>query len=139
MAACSRALFSSILLVACSSGPALPPAAPLSPMRALEVPRPPPAAMPETLPKPPQAPGDWVWIDGSWRYGLGRWVWHRGGWVTRPADAFYFRGSVAHTADGRILFWEPTWVDAEGRVTEAPEIEKPALTPRAERSVEGLF
>lgn len=80
-----------------------------------------------------------MWIDGSWQYGLGRWVWSRGGWVNLPQGAAYFPGSVAHTPDGRILHWEPAWIDTAGHPIEAPPIEKPALTPKADRSVKGLL
>lgn len=127
------------LLLACGGGLPVPPIAAESPRPTIPVPRPPPVAVPETVPDPPEEAGDWVWVDGSWRFGLGRWVWNRGGWVNLPQGAAYFRGGVVYTHDGRILYWEPDWVNDQGRAIEPPPIAKPALTPRAERTVEGLL
>lgn len=113
--------------------------APTSPLPPIDVPRPPPVAVPETVSEPPETPEEWVWIDGTWHYALGRWVWHRGGWAKLPAGALYFPGRVTHTRDGRILYQDAAWLDEDGRRLPAPSIEKPATTPRADRSVEGLF
>lgn len=79
----------------------------------VEVPYPPPAALPETVPEKPNA--DVVWLDGEWMFVNSSYVWRRGGWVVAPQVGNFAPWSTRYTDDGRLLLASGTWYDARSR------------------------
>jgi hypothetical protein len=96
----------------------------------IEVPYPPPAALAETIPPPPN--DEAVWVDGAWTFRGNSYVWERGGWVLVPTGASYAIWRFVFTRDARLMFAPGTWYDAQGRELESPEALVPARTPSNE-------
>lgn len=84
------------------------------------VPRPPPVVPIEIQPSRPVE--DAVWIEGQWSWDGGRWQWKDGGWVVPPEGATLSVWAYSYRADGRVRFWPPTWLDAEGRPIPEPKM-----------------
>jgi hypothetical protein len=94
----------------------------------VEVPYPPPPALTELVPEPPRRPGV-VFVDGGWTWRGRYYVWQRGGWVQPKPGLRLSPWTVRYTADGRALFAESRWVNAQGRLTRGPRIIVPSTTP----------
>jgi hypothetical protein len=98
-----------------------------------EVPYPPAAALVEVVSRrPPSRPerGELVWIDGHWTWRGTEYSWRRGGWVIAPPDSRFAAWNVFIAEDGRILFAESAWYDAQGLRLRGPKIILPAEIPR---------
>jgi hypothetical protein len=76
-----------------------------------EVPYPPPAALAETVPPRPHAPGV-VWIDGEWVFRGTTYEWRRGGWVVPPPRSRFAPWRAWYRPDGRLMLASGTWYDA---------------------------
>ncbi len=119
-----RWLCAAVLLSACGSSNAVPPAvAALAARDWVSVPFPPPPSRPEMVPPAPEAGA--VWIDGEWRWRTGRWYWIYGRWVHPPDDAAGFaRFAVQRGEDGTLYYASGVWVSTEGeRLGEQPALE----------------
>jgi hypothetical protein len=92
-----------------------------------EVPYPPPAALVETVPKPPDDRA--VWVDGYWDFAQGGYIWRRGGWIHPPEGSFRAPWSAYYTTDGRLLFAKTLWFDRRGKRLPEPDLKRPAYTP----------
>lgn len=122
-----------VFLVACSSGLPAPDSA-KHPARAfIEVPYPPPAALVEVVPDPPEG---CVWVDGHWIWRGSYYVWQRGGWLRPPADARYATWQSVFARDGRLLFAPGAWYDASSRPVAPPKLVAVARTPPNQLTVE---
>jgi hypothetical protein len=124
-----------IVAPACSSSLPTPPEA-VHPLRAyVEVPYPPPAALVEVVPEPPENE-DAVWLDGHWVWRGRYYVWQRGGWIVPPEDGAYATWQSVLAKDGRIVFAPGTWYGANLRPLPPPESLAEARTPPNETTVE---
>lgn len=101
----------------------------------VEVPYPPPPALSELVPDPPERPGA-VFVDGGWTWRGNYYVWQRGGWVVPEPGLRVTPWVVRYTSDGRALFAESRWVNASGKLVRAPKIIVPAATPPNEVTAE---
>jgi hypothetical protein len=120
---------------ACSSSLPAPPET-AHPMRAyIEVPYPPPAALVETVPKPPEA-DDAVWVDGNWVWRGRYYVWQRGGWLAPPEGASYATWQSLLAKDGRIVFATGQWYGPDHRPVAAPKMLAVARTPTNQTTIE---
>lgn len=93
----------------------------------VEVPYPPPAALPETVPDKPDQ--DVVWLDGEWVFVSSSYVWRRGGWVVAPQQGRFAPWVVRYTNDGRLLLASGTWYDEHNRPIPYVEPIADASTP----------
>jgi hypothetical protein len=84
------------------------------------VPRPPPVVPIEVQPAQPVS--DAVWVEGQWLWAGDHWDWKQGGWVVPPHGATLSVWAYSYQADGRVRFWPPTWLDAEGRPIPEPKM-----------------
>lgn len=100
-----------------------------------EVPYPPPAALVETVPAPPEVDGV-VWLDGHWIWRGRYYVWQRGGWVVPPEKAAYATWQSVLAEDGRIIFAPGSWYDADYRPLPRPRLLVVARTPPNQTTVE---
>jgi hypothetical protein len=125
-----RTLVGSWSLVLVSCGGSLPvPEVTQHPLSAYaEVPYPPPAALAETVPLPPDGT-DVVWVDGEWVFHGKSFVWRRGGWVQQPAGGRYARWRVFYRRDGRLMMAQGGWYDAKHEPLSSPSVLEPAATP----------
>jgi hypothetical protein len=97
----------------------------------VEVPYPPPPALTELVPPPPRRAGV-VFVDGGWTWRGKYYVWQRGGWVQPKPGLRFAPWTVRYAADGRALFAESRWVNAQGRLARGPRIIVPSTTPANE-------
>lgn len=93
----------------------------------IEVPYLPPAALVEVAGDPPSDHA--VWYDGHWVWRSDRYLWKRGGWATNTDALSYAPWKTLVLEDGRLMFAEGTWYDANGHKVPAPKVVKPAQTP----------
>ena len=131
------AAISSIGLVAlaCSSSLPTPPET-AHPLRAyVEVPYPPPAALVEVVPEPPEN-ADAVWLDGHWVWRGRYYVWQRGGWIVPPENGAYATWQSVLAKDGRIVFAPGTWYGPDRRPLPPPEVLAVAKSPPNQATVE---
>lgn len=113
----------------------MPPEA-VHPLRAyIEVPYPPPAALVETVPKPPEEE-DAVWVDGYWIWRGRYYVWQRGGWLIPPENASYATWQSVLAKDGRIVFAPGQWYGPNSRPIAPPKMLAVARTPPNQTTVE---
>jgi hypothetical protein len=123
----------STVLQACSSALPEPPRT-VHPARAyVEVPYPPPAALVEVVPEPPEGG---IWVDGHWVWRGRYYVWQRGGWLRPPEDAAYATWQSVLAQDGRLLFAPGVWYDPNKRPLMPPEVLVVARTPPNQTTVE---
>ncbi len=101
----------------------------------VEVPYPPPAALAETVPPPPERDGV-VWIDGEWKSHGNEFVWRRGGWVVPPAQSRFAAWRAWYRRDGRLMMAPGTWYNTKHERVRAPEPVQAAFTPANERTPE---
>ena len=97
----------------------------------VEVPYPPPAALPETVSTRP-AQSRSVWVEGSWKFRRKSYTWQRGGWFIPPAGAHYARSEIYYPQDGRVMFAPGLWYDASGQALDHIRPVSPAGTPKNE-------
>jgi hypothetical protein len=120
---------------ACSSSLPTPPET-AHPLRAyVEVPYPPPAALVEVVPEPPEN-GDAVWLDGHWVWRGRYYVWQRGGWIVPPENGAYATWQSVLAKDGRIVFAPGTWYGPDHRPLAPPDVLVVARTPPNQATVE---
>lgn len=100
----------------------------------VEVPYLPPAALVEVAGEPPS--DRCVWYDGHWVWRGDKYVWKRGGWAAIEGDVAYAPWKTLVLTDGRIMFAEGTWYDAQGHKVPAPEVLRAAETPPNEATSE---
>jgi hypothetical protein len=93
----------------------------------VEVPYPPPAALPETVPEKPDR--EVVWVDGEWMFVSSSYVWRRGGWVAPPQVGQFAPWSLRYTRDGRLLMANGSWYDDHNRPMPYVEPLTAAATP----------
>jgi hypothetical protein len=93
-----------------------------------EVPYPPPAALAETVPEPPDRDGA-VWVDGEWVFHGKSFVWRRGGWVVPPPASRFAPWRAWYRRDGRLMLASGTWYDAKYERVRRPDPLAPAATP----------
>jgi len=96
----------------------------------IEVPYLPPAALVEVAGDPPS--DHCVWYDGHWVWRGDRYMWKRGGWAASTGALSYAPWKTLVLEDGRLMFAEGTWYDANGHKVPAPKVVKPAQTPANE-------
>lgn len=112
-----------------------PPRSTTHPARAFtEVPYPPPAALPETVPPKPDSPV--VWLDGEWVFVSSSYVWRRGGWVVAPQAGRFAPWELRYTDDGRLLLASGSWYDERSRPLDFVEPKASAATPPNELTPE---
>jgi hypothetical protein len=120
---------------ACSGSLPTPPHA-VHPSRAfVEVPYPPPAALVEVVPDPPEQEGS-VWVDGYWVWRGRYYVWQRGGWLVPPENAAYATWLAVLAKDGRLLFAPGAWYDSAQRQLPVPQFLSVARTPPNQTTAE---
>ena len=93
---------------ACSRPVPVPPIGPHVDDEPVEVPYPPPPAVPEIIPKSSLGK-DAVWIDGEHVWEGGAWVWQAGRWEKPYPDSYYARPQGLRLADGRLLWFAGAW------------------------------
>lgn len=124
-----------LVALACSSSLPTPPET-AHPLRAyVEVPYPPPAALVEVVPEPPEN-ADAVWLDGHWVWRGRYYVWQRGGWIVPPENAAYATWQSVLAKDGRIVFAPGTWYGPDRRPLPPPELLSVAKSPPNQATVE---
>jgi hypothetical protein len=95
----------------------------------VHVPYPPPAALAETVPPPPEREGV-VWVDGEWTFRGRSYAWRRGGWFIPPSLNARFAPMREHyTSDGRLFLAPGTWYGSAGEALLLPKPVLPARTP----------
>jgi hypothetical protein len=104
------------------------------PQRAVAVPYPPPAALPEIVPSPPSERA--AWLDGHWTWRGDTWVWQRGGYVEQRPGVVRVPWRLEYTENGTLLFYSENWVRTDGRTVIPPRIVKPPGYPPTPRVAE---
>jgi hypothetical protein len=112
----------------CSSSLPMPPQTTHPKQAFVEVPYPPPAALVEVVPRPPED-DDAVWLDGYWVWRGRYYVWQRGGWMVPPEGAAYATWQSVLAKDGRVVFAPGTWYGPDQRELPPPKVLVVARTP----------
>jgi hypothetical protein len=128
-------LLAGIVSSACSSSLPAPPVTPHPKHVFQEVPYPPPAALVEVVPDPPEN-DDAVWLDGFWIWRGRYYVWQRGGWLVPPENGAYATWQSVLARDGRIVFAPGAWYDESGRPLATPKTILYARSPPNQTTVE---
>jgi hypothetical protein len=124
-----------VVSTACSSSLPMPPVTAHPKGVFAEVPYPPPAALVEVVPDPPEN-DDAVWLDGFWIWRGRYYVWQRGGWLVAPENAAYATWQSVLARDGRIVFAPGAWYDPSGRPLPPPKMILYARSPPNQTTVE---
>lgn len=135
-ARCLGPLFAAIGGWACGSALPLPPNGPHVRDEPIEVPYPPPPAVPEIVP-PNRAGKQAVWVDGEHLWTNGAWVWQPGRWEVPAPGSYFARPEGRRLADGRLIWYAGTWhAGADARMA-TPASTSP-VRPPSPRSPTGV-
>jgi hypothetical protein len=85
---------------------------------------------------PPRPTDTAVWIDGHWIWRGRYWVWKRGGWVDPALGVRFARSELRYQKNGRLMYAQCSWRDANGKPAPAPPFLVPAAVPPTEETAE---
>ncbi len=93
---------------ACAPAVPTPPAGPHIGDEAVVVPYPPPAALPEVIPRN-ELGSSAVWIDGEWLWDGSTWTWKVGRWEAGRRGMYFAVPQGVRQSDGRLLWYKGAW------------------------------
>lgn len=114
----------------------LPPTGPHGGDEPIDVPYPPPPALPEIIP-PNQAGKRAVWVDGEHLWTAGAWVWQPGRWEVPAPRSYFARAEGRRRPDGGLNWFPGTW-HAEADARRSPPAPTSPVRPPSPQSPTGV-
>jgi hypothetical protein len=105
-------LLAAALSASCGPSLPVPPVGPHVGDEPVEVPYPPPPAVPEIIPENKLGKKA-VWVDGEYQWAGDAWAWQAGRWEVPSPDSYFARPQGLRMSDGRLMWFYGAWHPAE--------------------------